>query len=127
MSEFSKWFQPIWDEFNQNEGIKMDVFALKLISGEDVVSEIVETDDKSVYMLKDPIALAYMQDKEGRPQIGFAPFPMHSEQDRSGKKVAIDKRHVVYFYTPNEHLVSSYKNIFGKGIVLPPKKSLIME
>jgi hypothetical protein len=52
--------------------------------------------------------------------VGFAPFPLHSE-DKTGKEIDIDTRHVVYSYDPAEDFKTNYDGIFGSGIVLPNK------
>lgn len=101
----------------------MNVLALKLITGEDVLGEL-ETESETDFVLCNPVGIAVVRGKDGMPNVGFSPFPLHSEQ-KSGSTIALAKKHVVYYYTPAEDFVTNYKQIFGAGIVLPPTKKLI--
>jgi hypothetical protein len=101
----------------------MKILAFKLITGEEVLSEI-ESESESEFVLENPVGIAVVRGKDGTPNIGFAPFPLHSEQ-KSGATIVISKKNVVYSYTPAEDFIKNYNQIFGSGIVLPPTKSLI--
>lgn len=101
----------------------MNVLALKLITGEDVLGEL-ESESETDFVLSNPVGIAVVRGKDGMPNVGFSPFPLHSEQ-KSGSTIALAKKHVVYYYTPAEDFVTNYKQIFGSGIVLPPTKKLI--
>ena len=101
----------------------MDIIALKLVTGEEILGElvgIVAEDEKKSYRLKNPVGISIVRGQDGRPNVGFAPFPLHSE-DKTGKEIDIDTRHVVYSYDPAEDFKSNYDQIFGSGIVLPNK------
>ena len=101
----------------------MDIIALKLITGEDVLGEI-ESQSESEFVIVNPVGIAIVRDKQGNPSVGFAPFPIHAEQ-KTDATVVLAKKHVVYYYTPAEDFISNYNQIFGSGIVLPPEKKLI--
>jgi hypothetical protein len=101
----------------------MDIIALKLVTGEELLGENVSAEDGR-FLIKNPVGIQIVRGQDGRPNVGFAPFPLHSE-DKSGKTVDIDGQHVVYSYDPAEDFVTNYNQIFGSGIVLPPTKSLI--
>ncbi len=96
---------------------------MKLITGEDVLGEI-ESESETEFVIENPVGIAVVRGKDGTPNIGFSPFPIHGEQ-KSGNLIAIAKKNVVYSYTPAEDFISNYNQIFGSGIVLPPTKSLI--
>jgi hypothetical protein len=96
----------------------MNIKAFKLITGEEVLAEVLS--DTDAYVLKNPVGIAVVRGRDGAPNVGFAPFPLHAEQV-SGSELSIDKSHVVYYYTPSEDFVSNYDQIFGTGLVLPPK------
>ena len=101
----------------------MKIIALKLVTGEEILGElvrIVTEDEKKSYRLKNPVGISIVRGQDGRPNVGFAPFPLHSE-DKTGKEIDIDTRHVVYSYDPAEDFKSNYDQIFGSGIVLPNK------
>jgi hypothetical protein len=101
----------------------MEVIALKLITGEDVLGEI-ESQSETEFVLVNPVGIAVVRGPDGKPNVGFAPFPIHAEQ-KTGATVALAKKNVVYSYTPAEDFITNYNQIFGSGIVLPPTKQLI--
>lgn len=98
----------------------MNIQILKLINGEEVLAEI-ESESETEFVLCNPVGVAVVRGSNGQPNVGLAPFPLHSEQ-KSGKTIAIKKRSVVYSYVPDEEFVNNYNQIFGSGIVLPNKQ-----
>lgn len=103
----------------------MEIVAIKLVTGEEVLGELVGivTDESKKYRLKNPVGISIVRGPDGGPNVGFSPFPLHSEQ-KTGTEIDIDTRHVVYCYDPAEDFKSNYDQIFGAGIILP-NKSLI--
>ena len=101
----------------------MEILALKLITGEDILGEI-ESQSETEFVLVNPVGIAIVRGKDGTPNVGFAPFPIHAEQ-KTGATVAIAKRNVVYSYVPAEDFVNNYNQIFGSGIVLPNKQLIV--
>ena len=101
----------------------MEVIALKLITGEDVLGELESRDEDSLVIVN-PVGIAVVRGKDGQPNVGFTPFPIHGEQ-KSGTTIAFAKKNIVYSYTPAEDFVSNYNQIFGSGIVVPPTKQII--
>jgi hypothetical protein len=101
----------------------MKILALKLVTGEELLGEI-ESESETEFVICNPVGIAIVRGKDGQPNVGFAPFPLHAEQ-KTGSTVALNKKNVVYSYTPAEDFVNNYNQIFGSGIVLPPTKTLI--
>jgi hypothetical protein len=101
----------------------MDIQILKLVTGEEVLSEI-ESQDESCYVLVNPVGIAVVRGKDGQPSVGLAPFPLHAEQ-KTGATIDIPKKSVVYSYVPAEDFINNYNQIFGSGIVVPPTKQII--
>ena len=101
----------------------MEVLALKLITGEDILSEI-ESQSETEFVLVNPVGIAVVRGKDGQPNIGLAPFPLHGEQ-KPDNTIAIPKRSVVYSYVPSQDFINNYNQIFGSGIVVPPQKQII--
>jgi hypothetical protein len=101
----------------------MKIIAFKLITGEDVLGEV-ESESETEFVLENPVGIAVVRGKDGNPNIGFSPFPIHAEQ-KSGATIAISKKNVVYSYVPAQDFVDNYNQIFGSGIIVPPQKSLI--
>jgi len=109
--------------YNRNsikKGSFMDILALKLITGEDILGEI-ESQSETEYVLLNPVGIAVLRGQDGKPQVGFAPFPIHAEQ-KSNSTIVISKKHVVYSYEPAEDFIKNYNQIFGTGIITPNKK-----
>ena len=101
----------------------MKILAMKLVTGEEILGEI-ESESETEFVICNPVGIAIVRGKDGQPNVGFAPFPLHAEQ-KTGATVALNKKSVVYSYTPAEDFVNNYNQIFGSGIVLPPTKTLI--
>ena len=101
----------------------MKIYALKLITGEEVIGEVVfETSEK--IQLKNPLGIAIVRGKDGSPNVGFSPFPIHAEQ-KSDTTIDFLQQHVVYSYVPAEDFVKNYDQIFGTGIILPGQQQII--
>jgi len=101
----------------------MNIKAFKLITGEEVIAEVEKETDFD-YFIVNPVGIAIVRGQDGRPNVGFTPFPIHAEQ-KSGAKMTIATMNVVYVYVPAEDFINNYNQIFGSGIVLP-KKDLIL-
>jgi hypothetical protein len=101
----------------------MNVLALKLITGEDLLGEI-ESESETEFVVLNPVGIAVVRGPDGKPNVGFTPFPIHS-MEKKDKTIAFSKKNVVYSYEPAEDFVTNYKQIFGAGIILPPVKQFI--
>jgi hypothetical protein len=98
----------------------MKILAMKLITGEDVLGEI-QTESETEYVIENAVGIAVVRGQNGQPNVGFAPFPIHSQQEK-GSTVVLAKKHVVYSYVPAQDFVDNYNQIFGSGIVVPNKQ-----
>ena len=103
----------------------MKIIALKLITGEDLLGAI-ESESETEFVLENPVGISVIRGKDGQPNVGFSPFPLHAEQKKDST-IAIAKKNVVYSYVPAEDFITNYNQIFGSGIVLPPVKKLIVD
>ena len=101
----------------------MKILALKLITNEEVLAEI-ESESETEFVLCNPVGIAVVRGKDGQPNVGFAPFPLHSEQ-KPGSTLAISKKNVVYSYVPADDFIKNYDQIFGVGIILPGQQQII--
>jgi hypothetical protein len=101
----------------------MIVIALKLVTGEEVLGEI-QSESETEYVIENPVGISIVRGPDGKPNVGFSPFPLHAVQ-KTGAIICLSKKSVAYSYEPAEDFVTNYKSIFGAGIVLPPQKSLI--
>ena len=97
----------------------MEVLALKLVTGEDILGELAEIQsDIDRVTLVNAVAIQVVRGQDGRPNVGFAPFPIHSLQE-SGTEITLDNIHIVYSYPPAEDFVENYNKIFGSGLIVP--------
>jgi hypothetical protein len=101
----------------------MDIKILKLITGEEVLGEI-ESQSETEIVIINPVGVAVVRGKDGQPNVGFAPFPLHAEQ-KTDATVCFSKKNIVYSYVPAEDFIKNYNQIFGSGIVIPPQKQII--
>lgn len=101
----------------------MEIVAMKLITGEDVLGEI-ESQSETEFVLVNPVGIVTVRGKDGQPSVGFSPFPIHSEQ-KTNATIAFAKKHVVYSYVPAQDFIDNYNQIFGSGLVVPPPKQII--
>ena len=101
----------------------MEVLVLKLVTGEEVLGEVV-TKDPSFIALKNVVGIAVVRGQDGQPNIGFAPFPLHAEP-KSGVERMFKDEHIVYSYEPAEEFVTNYDQIFGTGLITPSKKLIV--
>ena len=100
----------------------MEILTAKLITHEEILGEVVRTPTSITF--KNPVAISIIRGKDGTPNVGFSPFPLHAEQ-KSGFTIDIDKRNIVYSYEPAEDFKSNYNQLFGSGIILPKQQNII--
>ena len=98
----------------------MNIIVLKLITGEDVLGEI-QSESETEFVIENPVGVAVVRGKDGQPNVGFAPFPIHAPQKKGATSV-LSKKHVVYSYVPAQDFIDNYTQIFGSGIILPNKQ-----
>jgi hypothetical protein len=100
----------------------MSILVLKLTSGEDVLGDAEIIQDE--WRIKNPVGIAVVRGKDGQPNVGLAPFPLHAPQKKDAT-IDISPSSVVYSYVPAQEFIDNYNQIFGSGIVLPTPKQII--
>ena len=101
----------------------MQIVALKLVTGEDVLGEMTANSQDGI-RLKNPVGIAVVRGKDGGTNIGFSPFPIHSEP-QTDLEIGLEYIHVVYSYVPAADFIKNYNSIFGAGIIVPESKILL--
>jgi len=101
----------------------MNIIALKLVTGEDILGELVENTGTSM-RLKNAVGIAVVRGKDGGTNIGFSPFPLHSEPQPE-LEIGFEYMHIVYSYVPAEDFVKNYDKIFGSGLIVPESKLIL--
>lgn len=107
----------------------MTVKAVKLISGEELVGEVVheekigssQGDIVTEITLKNVLMIMIQRDKEGNLNIGFVPFAPYL-----GKEVAFDfqMEKIIFAKEVDTQMANMYNSVFS-GIVTPPKNLIL--
>ena len=93
---------------------------MRLINGEEVVSEIEETETNITFI--NPIRIAVVPTGEdGEMGAAFVPFSPFSEE----KEIVIDRKNILFILEPTSDLKNGYNSQFGTGIVTPPTEIII--
>jgi hypothetical protein len=93
----------------------MTIKALKLVSGEELVVEITEETETSL-TFKNPVAVVLQRRQDG-PALGFVPWMQAGDGPYT---VSFDK--IITHGEVAEEVKNGYNQIFGAGIVVPPKQ-----
>ena len=94
----------------------MTVKLIRMWSGEDVITDIVEETNDS-YVIENPI-VAVPSPQEGR--IAFAPWSPLSQKG----ELEITSKYIVYTTDPQPDIIEQYNSMFGK--ISKPTKKLIL-
>ena len=95
----------------------MAVKILKLITGEEVIGEVV-AEEKKFIELKNPLSIMLRPSQEGFT-FGFVPWCNLMD---GNKQIPLDK--VVVMGDASDDVKNAYNSMFG-GIVTPPKQLLV--
>ena len=94
----------------------MTVKLIRMWSGEDVITDIVEETNDS-YVIENPI-VAVPSPQEGR--IAFAPWSPLLQKD----ELEVTRKYIVYIGDPQPNIIEQYNTMFSK--ISTPTKKLIM-
>jgi hypothetical protein len=94
-----------------------EVKVVKLVTGEELVVEITE-ENKSSITFKNPVASVLQRSQQtGGAALGFMPW-MHA----ANGPFVIEKSKIICVAEVAEEVKNGYNQIFGAGIVVPPKQ-----
>ncbi len=96
----------------------MEVKLLRVITGEEIVAEIID-ENASEVTLKNALVVIPTQQS-----VGFAPWA--TVIDRENPEVTVSRTHIVYVANLDESIRNKYDEIYGSKLVKPEKKSLIL-
>lgn len=103
-----------------------NIKLLKLLSGENILAEIVSESEKSV-RIKYPARVSLIPpkssmqyDAKAAPQIGFGPWLEFTEDT----EFSLDKMHIVIMMNPVKEFVANYESMFSK--IIQPNSGLIL-
>ena len=88
-----------------------------------IMGEITEQTDS--IKVKHPVQVVSVPPRSANDpgSVAFSPFIEYAEEFKTG--FVIDNDDILIISTPVEELQNQYNQIFGSGIVVPPKKSII--
>jgi hypothetical protein len=95
-----------------------EIKAIKLVTGEELVVEITSNEDELV-TFKNPVATVMQRRQEG-PVLGFMPW-----MQASNGPFTISKKSTIVICDVAEEVKNGYNQIFGAGIVVPPKDLIL--
>ncbi len=97
------------------------VKLIRLVTGEDIVSEVSFNDSENAHVFTNPIIVVAMPGPPGQPpNIGFAPWMPYSKD----RKFLIADKNVITMTEPLPQFVQQYTEINSK--IALPNKSLIL-
>ena len=91
----------------------MEVKLLRVITGEEIVAEVVE-ENASYLVLKNALVVI-----PTNQSVGFAPWA--TVIDRDNPEVRVDRQHIVYIANLDESILNKYDEIYGSKLVKPKK------
>lgn len=94
-----------------------DIRTLKLTTGEEIVAEVVEQFPDSLD-IKNPVRIAPQMTQNG-PVLGFVPWVQSANSD---KPLSLHREYIVVMLDTAEEVKNGYNQVFGAGIVVPPKQ-----
>ena len=95
----------------------MDVKLIRLITGEEVVAEVLDWRD-GILTIKNGLVVIPQQG-----QVGFAPWATVIDPERP--EIALDMKHVVYCVEVAPDVTKQYAKIFGSNLVVPEKQLIL--
>ena len=96
----------------------IDVKLLRIVTGEEVIAELVSEDDTTITVKN---GLVVLPTKNG---VGFAPWATVIDTDNPD--ITMSKQHVVYVVAVQEDVSKKYNEMFGSKLITPDSKKLIM-
>jgi hypothetical protein len=93
-----------------------DIKAFKLASGEEIVAEVVEQNETHT-TIKNPLGCVMQRAQDGHPVMGFVPWMQAADSPYQ-----IKNQMIVIEAEVASDVKNGYNQIFGSGIVVPPKQ-----
>ncbi len=95
----------------------MNVKLIRVVTGEEVVAEIVSETDDTITIKNGLVVLPTGQN------VGFAPWATVISKD--DPEITMSRNHVIYVVELQDDVASKYKEMFG-NIITPAEKKLIL-
>ena len=98
-----------------------DVVMFRTISGEDVIGEVVSSDN-SYMRFKNVIQLMVVPSKTNPQEVnyGFAPYPQYA-RPKSDAEIKFNVSNIVFFIDIDQDFLDQYNMVFGNVVAPSPK------
>ena len=95
----------------------MNVKLIRVVTGEEIVAEVVSETDDTVTVQNGLVVLPTGQ------SVGFAPWATVISKDEP--EITMSRKHIIYVAEVQDDVSSKYKEMFG-NIITPAEKKLIL-
>jgi hypothetical protein len=100
----------------------MSISCIKIITGEDLIGEIVA--NENTVEIDTPLQIVVVPTQNNNQfTVGLAPYMPYA----ASKKLVFNNEHVLLHYAPAPELNNDYNRITGKGIVIPKSTLSLVE
>jgi hypothetical protein len=99
----------------------MTIKAVKLVSGEELIGEVLHEEPGLEVTLKNVVAVMISRTQSGDLSIGFVPFAPYLGK---GASHSFELVKTIFVKEVDEQMANQYNSIFG-GVVVPPKQILL--
>lgn len=96
----------------------MDVKLFRIVTGEEVVAELVSEDETTITVKN---GLVVLPTNTG---VGFAPWA--TVISKENPDITVSRNHIVYIAEVQEDVCKKYDQMFGSKLVTPDEKKLIL-
>jgi|TARA_B100001094_G_C18135555_1_gene774871 hypothetical protein len=96
----------------------IDVKLLRIITGEEVIAELVTEDENTITIKNGLVVLPSAQN------VGFAPWA--TVIDKEEPDIQLSRDFIVYVVNVDSSVKNKYNQIFGSKLVTPDEKKLIL-
>ena len=96
----------------------IDVKLIRIITGEEVVAELLEETASYIKVQNGLVVLPTAQN------VGFAPWA--TVISKENPEITVQKTHVVYLAEVQEDVAKKYNEMYGSKLVTPSSKKLIV-
>ena len=96
----------------------MNVKLFRIITGEEVIAEVLSETDDSITVQNGLVVIPQPQG------VGFAPWATVISKDEP--EITVKKTFIVYVAAVQEDVCSKYNEMFGSKLVMPQSKKLVI-
>jgi len=96
----------------------IDVKLLRIVTGEEVVAELISAKDDNVTIKNGLVVIPTGQ------SVGFAPWA--SVIDKDNPELVLMQSHIVYIAEVDPGVKKKYNEIYGSKLITPDEKKLVL-